>query len=302
MSDSSARVISPFKSFVAGGFGGVCCIATGHPLDTIKVRLQTMPQPIAGEAPLYHGTIDCVKKTVATDGLLGLYKGMGAPIVGVAPIFAICFFGYNLGKKFVAQNPENLQKHEILAAGMFSGIFTTAIMAPGERIKVLLQIQSGSKAAQKYNGPLDVIRQLYRQGGIRSLYKGTAATLLRDVPASGAYFLSYEWIKDLLRKPGESSTQLGVGRTLFAGGMAGIFNWLVAIPPDVLKSRYQSAPEGRYPNGIRSVFTELMANEGIFALYRGVTPVLLRAFPANAACFLGYELALKFLDYVVPTW
>lgn len=39
---------------------------------------------------------------------------------------------------------------------------------------------------------------------------------------------------------GYRSSQLGVGRTLFAGGMAGIFNWLVAIPPDVLKSRYQS--------------------------------------------------------------
>jgi solute carrier family 25 carnitine/acylcarnitine transporter 20/29 len=32
---------------------------------------------------------------------------------------------------------------------------------------------------------------------------------------------------------------LSVGRTLFAGGMAGIFNWMVAIPPDVLKSRLQ---------------------------------------------------------------
>ena len=33
---------------------------------------------------------------------------------------------------------------------------------------------------------------------------------------------------------------MSVGRTLFAGGMAGIFNWMVAIPPDVLKSRYQT--------------------------------------------------------------
>jgi Mitochondrial carrier protein len=42
------------------------------------------------------------------------------------------------------------------------------------------------------------------------------------------------------------------------------------------------APEGKYPNGIRSVFTEMMREEGILALYRGVTPVMLRAFPANA--------------------
>ena len=38
-------------------------------------------------------------------------------------------------------------------------------------------------------------------------------------------------------------SDLGIGRTIFAGGMAGIFNWIVAIPPDVLKSRLQT---GKY--------------------------------------------------------
>lgn len=82
--------------------------------------------------------------------------------------------------------------------------------------------------------------------------------------------------------------------------MAGIFNWCVGMPADVLKSRLQSAPEGRYPKGIRSVFTELMKNEGPLALYKGVTPVMLRAFPANAACFIGFEFANKFLNWAAP--
>jgi len=43
-----------------------------------------------------------------------------------------------------------------------------------------------------------------------------------------------------------------------------------------------AAPEGKYPRGIRSVFVELMREEGLLALYKGVTPVMLRAFPANA--------------------
>jgi len=43
-----------------------------------------------------------------------------------------------------------------------------------------------------------------------------------------------------------------------------------------------AAPNGKYPNGIRSVLAELMHEEGLFALYKGVTPVMLRAFPANA--------------------
>jgi len=43
-----------------------------------------------------------------------------------------------------------------------------------------------------------------------------------------------------------------------------------------------AAPEGKYPNGVRSVFMELIREEGLLALYKGVTPVMLRAFPANA--------------------
>lgn len=43
-----------------------------------------------------------------------------------------------------------------------------------------------------------------------------------------------------------------------------------------------------------------MKNEGPLALYKGITPVLLRAFPANAACFLGFELCKDFLNYLFP--
>ena len=57
--------------------------------------------------------------------------------------------------------------------------------------------------------------------------------------------------------------------------MAGIFNWAIAIPQDVLKSRLQTAPHGHY-NGIRDVFKELMKEEGPKGLYRGWLPVMMR--------------------------
>lgn len=43
-----------------------------------------------------------------------------------------------------------------------------------------------------------------------------------------------------------------------------------------------------------------MKSEGPLALYKGITPVLLRAFPANAACFVGFELCKQFLDFLFP--
>ena len=299
---AEARKISPLKDFIAGGFGGMCLVFAGHPLDTIKVRLQTMPKPPPGQPPMYKGTLDCATKIITKEGPLGLFRGMGAPLTGVSPMFAVCFFGYGIGKKIQQNDPtEKLSLIQIFNAGMISALFTTAIMAPGERIKCLLQVQAANPhATTKYKGPIDCAKQLYREGGMRSIYKGTAATLLRDIPASGMYFASYEFLQQALTPEGKSRSDLSPGRTLIAGGLAGIANWSVAIPPDVLKSRLQTAPAGKYPRGIRDVFAELRREEGLRALYKGATPVFLRAFPANAACFFGYEYALKFLNYIAP--
>lgn len=288
---------NPFKYFLAGGFGGVCTVLVGHPLDTIKVRLQTMPPAQSGKIPIYNGAWDCAVKTIKREGFFGLYKGMAAPITGVAPIFAISFLGFGLGKKMFSSTgdkKENLAPSRLFCAGAFSGIFTAIIMVPGERIKCILQVQELGN--QKYDGPISVIKNLYTEGGIKSLYKGTCATLLRDIPACGVYFTTYE----LLVRYQKNNNSEGLINTIFAGGMAGILNWLIAMPADVLKSRLQIAPEGMYPRGIRDVFAKLYKEEGLKALYAGVTPVMLRAFPANAACFLGVELGLKGLDFIFP--
>jgi solute carrier family 25 carnitine/acylcarnitine transporter 20/29 len=65
-------------------------------------------------------------------------------------------------------------------------------------------------------------------------------------------------------------------------GMAGVAMWTIAIPPDVLKSRLQSAPAGTY-KGTADVLRVLLKTEGPQALFKGLGPAMLRAFPANAA-------------------
>jgi solute carrier family 25 (mitochondrial carnitine/acylcarnitine transporter), member 20/29 len=138
-----------------------------------------MPVPEPGQPALYKGTWDCASKTMKRDGFFGLYRGMSAPITGVAPIFAMSFFGFGLGKRLQQQTPdEELNNYQLFAAGSFSGVFTTTVMAPGERIKCLLQIQQGG-GEQKYAGMVDCAKQLYKEGGMRSIYKGAVATLLR---------------------------------------------------------------------------------------------------------------------------
>nr|XP_014344657.1 PREDICTED: mitochondrial carnitine/acylcarnitine carrier protein-like [Latimeria chalumnae] len=196
--------VSPVKNFFAGGVGGVCLTLAGHPLDTVKVRLQTQPIPLPQQRPLYAGTADCLRKTITKEGFLGLYKGMGAPMLGVTPMIAICFFGYGLGKKLQQKQPEDpLTYLQLFNAGMLAGFFTTVIVAPGDRIKCLLQIQASS-SSMKYAGPLDCVTQLYKESGIRGVYKGTLLTIIRDVPATGIYFMTYEWLKNCFTPEGQS--------------------------------------------------------------------------------------------------
>eukprot|EP00123_Amoebidium_parasiticum_P019525 comp26309_c0_seq1/m.47095 comp26309_c0_seq1/g.47095 ORF comp26309_c0_seq1/g.47095 comp26309_c0_seq1/m.47095 type:complete len:317 (-) comp26309_c0_seq1:587-1537(-) len=302
MTQQIAKQNSLLKDFIAGGVGGVCLVFVGHPLDTVKVKIQTM-EVKPGQEPPFKGTWDCIRKTVAKDGVKGLYRGMAAPIVGVTPMYALCFFGYGVGKKIFCkddtfQNLNNDSLLRIAAAGATSGVFTTPILAPGERLKCSLQVQTIDPVTGKpqYTGSIDCAKKLYKEGGLRSVNRGFCATMLRDSVASAFYFSTYEVLKQYFTQPGE--TKPGVGGTLLAGGCAGMLNWAAALPIDTLKSKLQTAPEGKYPHGIRSVFVQLVKTEGFFSLYRGFAPVMLRAFPANAACFLGFETAVKVLDYM----
>ncbi|KAG4072012.1 hypothetical protein HA402_010949 [Bradysia odoriphaga] len=302
MPDNKSANISPVKDFIAGGFGGVCLVIAGHPFDTIKVRLQTMPIPTNGLPPMYTSAFDCFKKTFVNEGIRGFYKGMAAPTTMITPNYAVLFFSYGLGKTGVSKlMPGELTPVKLFMSGAFAGAMYTFTICPVERVKCLLQIQSGKAAGQGqilYTGPIDCTRQLLRTGGIRSLYRGLGATFVRAIPQAGIYFMTYEILKKAFA-PADGSG-LSTIRTLTAGGLTGIINWVFMLPADVVKSRIQTAPEGTYPRGFRDAFPKLLKAEGVRGLYRGIVPVFIRAFPANAACFTGFEVAIKVLDVCAP--
>lgn len=292
---------SGLKSFLSGGIGGACLVLVGHPLDLVKVKMQTLPSSSSNNVSVFS----MLRSTAAKEGIRGLYRGVSAPIFAVAPVFAVCFWGFDMGKR-IARNFDNdsnkdkeLSIAQLCFAGGFSAIPTTALMAPSERIKCLLQIQPKDIKVKKYNGMIDCGYKICKENGIRSLFKGTYATLLRDIPGSIAYFGVYEVLKREIMKyqniTDGDPTKLSTSAVLTAGGFAGIATWIVAIPADVIKSRYQTAPEGKYTNLVQ-VFQHLVKEEGYSALFKGLRPALLRAFPANAACFYGMELSKTLLS------
>lgn len=76
-------------------------------------------------------------------GMASLYRGVSAPLVGVAPIFALSFAGNAAGQNIVRDitGHKKLNYAELFAGGMIAGVFSTIIMAPGERIKVCFRFR-----------------------------------------------------------------------------------------------------------------------------------------------------------------
>ena len=270
----------------------MCTVIVGHPFDLIKVKIQT------GSAQ--SSVLSMLKETFVKDGVRGLYRGVSAPMVAISPMFAVSFWGYDMGKRFVQSTDKSYKERDggsypftikqLVLAGGISALPATLIMAPSERLKCLLQIHP-----TKYNGLFDVAQKVYAEGGVRSVFRGTGATLVRDIPGSMAWFGTYELVKKWLMKVQNIDPESGAlspFAIVFAGGFAGMACWGVSIPADVLKSRYQTAPEGTY-NGIVDVYKHLMKTEGPGALFKGMRPAMIRAFPANAACFFGMEVSKK---------
>ena len=101
------------------------------------------------------------------------------------------------------------------------------LMKPMEIVKIRVQL------AGKGGPPLV---QLVRQMGLRGLYKGTFATLARDVPFSVIFFSSHGYLKSLWTKEGDLPSLKVI---FFSGMLAGSVSAVAVTPMDVVKTKYR---------------------------------------------------------------
>lgn len=144
------------------------------------------------------------------------------------------------------------------------------------------------------------------------LYKGASACFLRDIPFSGIYFPLYGLFKEFLK---DANGQLRPVDLLMAGSAAGtcylssptsILSYIMlgmfaassTTPADVIKTRLQvEARKGESTyTGIIDCFWKVLRQEGITALFKGVTPRIVRSSPQFGITLLSYELLQKALD------
>ncbi|KAK9120764.1 hypothetical protein Syun_018381 [Stephania yunnanensis] len=146
-------------------------------------------------------------------------------------------------------------------------------------------------ASSKATRPMDVARHVLRsEGGTVGLFKGLVPTLAREVPGNAAMFGVYEATKQYLAG-GQDTSSLGKGFFILAGGLAGASFWGFVYPTDVLKSVIQ-VDDNKNPkfSGSINAFRTILVSEGIKGLYKGFGPAMASSVPANAACFLAYEV------------
>jgi len=291
--DRQSHVWNAIKDILSGTMGGVAQVLAGHPLDTVKVRLQTQViEP--GKPPPFTGMIDCFNKTWKKEGIRGLYKGCMSPLSGAMAHNAGLFFFYGQSKKMVAyqsrRSDTNLLLPDYFKAGAITGFCVNLVECPVDLLKCKLQAQVGRG---QYSGVWDCLKQLLRQRGIPGIYQGVTATILRNVPCFASYFYAYELVRQSLTPKGKKPTLFVC---FLAGGAAGFGFWGLWYPLDIVKTRMQTdatMPLDRKYKNTLDCFVKTYKNEGLAAFWKGYTPSIVRAIPINASIFLAVNATKK---------
>lgn len=304
-----AAVAAPLKNFVAGSFAGACECIVGHPLDTIKVRVQTQALSSAqsvGAAsapsvaqPPFTTPLGCLVQTVRNDGFLSLYRG-AAPRVCQGGISGAVLFGVNGNlRKLLGADQTKPFSLPMIAAGMGTGACEALIYCPLELVKTRMQIQYGRYAGK---GVAEVAREVVAEKGVRrGLYRGMTPTLAREIFGNIVYFGTYFFMKTHLAEHeafrDASTGEISKGGIVVAGGTAGSVYWFAVHPVDTVKSVLQadSLTQPRYRGPVDCAL-QVLREQGLRGIYRGLSPSLLRAFPSNAAAFLSYEWMMERLE------
>ncbi|OQS06145.1 mitochondrial carnitine/acylcarnitine carrier protein [Thraustotheca clavata] len=274
--------IDIFKDLYAGTVGGVAGIIAGHPLDTIKVRMQTQ-----SHTSKRSSVVQSFQSIARTEGIRGFYKGMVSPIVSNAPINAAVFAIYGQTSRLLSSG-ETLSPGQQFLAGAMSGLAQVIFSAPAELVKIQMQVDTHAR----HKSSFECARRILKKHGLsRGLYHGWQLTVLRDVPAFGSYFFTYELAKEYLSDDAMPTTMT----LLLAGGIAGSMSWVLTQPIDVVKTLAQSQ---RFEEHLttRTLIKHHLRLEGPQFLTKGFTATVLRAFPVSAVTFLVYERTMEYLN------
>jgi len=185
---------------------------------------------------------------------------------------------------FTGRHPgRGIRIHEEMAAGGLAGFVQVAATNPMEIVKLRMQLAGeGAGAGAVRPSASETIRAL----GLRGLYRGTAATWLRDVPFSFIFFPLFANLKALL-----GGEDIGMGGLFAAGAASGSLAAGCVTPCDVLKTRLQVVGGAeKYGSRLLPAAAQILREEGAGAFAKGLLPRMLVQAPLFGLTLLSYEV------------
>jgi len=181
--DSAGVVFA--KNVASGGAAGASSLLFVYSLDYARTRLANdakAAKKTGGVAERqFNGLIDVYKKTIASDGVAGLYRGFVISCVGII-VYRGCYFGfYDTLKPILLPKDAGLLSLFLLGYGVT--VSAGLVSYPVDTIRRRMMMTSGE--AVKYSGSVDCFVKILKSEGVAALFKGAGANILRGVAGAG---------------------------------------------------------------------------------------------------------------------
>ncbi|PRQ28981.1 putative mitochondrial carrier domain-containing protein [Rosa chinensis] len=297
------RDSSGYKEYVAGLLAGVATVGTGHPFDTVKVKMQMHNTVEHGIT--YRNGLHCTVRILRTEGIKGLYRGATSSFMGVAFESSLLFGMYSQMKQSLQGNVQSAvpQPQIIIPSAAFGGAMISFILCPSELVKCRMQVQGTDSLvpiSSRYAGPLDCALKTVKEDGVRGIFRGGFTTFLREATGNAVFFTVYEYVRyhmhlQLKSASSDHKNLIDVGVGIVSGGLGGIAFWSAVLPLDVAKTIIQTSADKNSTRNPFQILSSIYKMAGLKGCYTGLGPTIVRAFPANAAAIVSWEIAIKLL-------
>ncbi|KAJ8283511.1 hypothetical protein COCON_G00023610 [Conger conger] len=267
--------------------GAACCT---HPLDLVKVHLQTQQE-------VKLRMVGMATHVIRNDGFLALYNGLSASLCRQMSYSLTRFAIYETVRDMmggVKQGPLPFYQKVLLAAfGGFTGGF---IGTPADMVNVRMQndMKLPPELRRNYAHALDGLFRVLREEGIRKLFSGATMASSRGALVTVGQLSCYDQAKQLVLGTGLMSDNIFTHflSSFIAGGCATI----LCQPLDVMKTRLMNS-KGEY-NGVGHCLKET-ARLGPLAFYKGLVPAGIRLIPHTVLTFVFLEQLRKNFGIVI---
>lgn len=183
-------------NLASGGAAGATSLCFVYPLDFARTRLAADVGKGSAERE-FKGLVDCIGKTVKSDGIVGLYRGFGVSVQGII-IYRAAYFGFFDTAKGMLPDPKNTPFLISWAIAQFVTTFAGIMSYPFDTVRRRMMMQSGrSVADQQYKGTMHCWATILKTEGSGAFFKGAFSNVLRGT--GGALVLVfYDELKRLL--------------------------------------------------------------------------------------------------------